>query len=162
MQKAWKNLFGGKAVIAVTCGTTNEVAQAKGYRVVNHSTALNYFGILRASDVITKGDTFDEVEVSSKIMDEVNEALDIMEVPCAVGFFKHYDGAPLGKAEVSKSVAYAWLNEKLALPGNRVKRLSTLAHEICHVESGASDGSMKFQYSLDELCGKLLDKLLGR
>lgn len=162
MQQAWRELYGEKAVIASPKQQVNEIAFAKGYQVIQFREELSYFGILRASDVVTTSDTMIEVQVDSHIIDECHQALDWMDIPATVAFFQDYDGAPLGKAVVDSGICIAWLNEKLAKPGNRKLRLATLAHEVCHIDSRSGDATISFEYKLDEICGRLLDQLIKR
>jgi len=158
---AFHEVYGEKAVLSAQQDTINLSAQAKGYDVVYESSEMSGFKVPKASDIAKEHDSFEEVEIPQKFQDEFFEALETMEINAKIKLFSH-ESAPhiLGKATVEKTIPLVWLNTNLLEPGNRAKRLATLAHELCHIDSEAGDGTQAFEYRLDELCGKLLAKLL--
>ena len=160
MQEAWLKCFGDKAVIASEQSNINEIAFGKGYKVVTCRHEIQHFGIATAQGVVKTSDTFEEVVVDSKILAECHAALDLMDIPATVAFFKDTGENLLGKATWEDGICIAWLNERLAKPGQRTLRLATLAHELCHISSRSGDATSAFEYKLDEICGKLLAKLL--
>ena len=159
-KEAWKEVFGEKAVIAAVSSSINQAATIKGFDVIPIARNLAAFGIKTANDVVSVTDELEEVFAPPHILSEIEVALDLMEIPAQVGFFKHYDSAPQGRADVKEGLI--WLNEKLLMPGSKVSRLGTLAHEAAHIFSKAGDANISFEYKLDEICGKLLDKLMRR
>lgn len=160
VREAWASCYGEKAVIASSRAVVNEIAYAKGYPTVYAERELRYFGIKTADEVVSLSDEIEEVEAPQNILDECDRALDLMEIPAAVGFYKDKGSEQLGKAEWRDGVALAWLNDRLLKPGMRTKRLTVLAHELCHIEGRVSDGSVAFEMQLSEICGKLLAKLI--
>ena len=160
MQEAWKSCFGPMAVIASQHSQVNEIAFAKGYKVISCRNEISSFDIPTAESIVKTSDTFEEVVVPANILDECHAALDIMDIPATVAFFADNGENLLGKATWEDGVCIAWLNERLAKPGSRTLRLSTLAHELCHISSRSGDATSAFEYKLDEICGKLLAKLL--
>lgn len=160
MQEAWKSCFGEKAVVASGQSNINEIAYGKGYKVISCRNEISYFGIPTAESVVKTSDTFEKVVVPANILDECHAALDLMDIPATVTFFADTGENLLGKATWEDGICIAWLNERLAKPGQRTLRLSTLAHELCHISSRSGDATSAFEYKLDEICGKLLAKLL--
>lgn len=160
MQKAWRHSFGDKAVVASSRSVTNEVAFGKGYKIVSVREEIKHFGIPVADDVVKTSDEFEEVVVADNILAECHAALDLMDIPATVAFFRDRCDDVLGRAVWEDGVCIAWINERLTKPGSRTLRLSTLAHELCHISSKSGDATQAFEYKLDEICGKLLAKLL--
>ncbi len=161
VKEVWHKVFGNKAVLPSSIDLHNQIATAKGYNVIMMDFPGHLFDIPSSDNVIESNDLHEEVEVSMKIMEEVNSALELLEVPAVVKFFKHKNDT-LGEAVFEGGQLLVWLSDYLAKPGNRVLRLSTLAHEIGHLTSKSGDANIDFEASLDRIAGKLLIKLLDR
>jgi hypothetical protein len=158
---AWKHTFGEKAVIASEQDVINQTAAAKGYSVVIFDRFTD-FGIPTAESVVNVSETFTEVIAPKHVRNEIEQALDLLEVPATVRFFEPGINSPLGQAVLEANQLLIWLSGNLLKPGNRAERLSTLAHEIAHVSSKAGDATLEFEQKLDKMVGKLLVMILER
>lgn len=161
-QESWKRTFGEGSVVASKSDLTNQIAVRKGYNVIGYDIEADRFGLPTANKVVKVTDTFDEVEAPQRILDEVNEALDLLEVPATVKFFKYNGDGTVGRAIFENGQLLVWLSDSLCRAGARAERLSALAHEVAHATSQEGDGSVGFEYTLDAMVGKLLVKLLDK
>jgi len=159
VKEAFHRYYGDMAVIATDDQRTNELAHWKGHLPVHIADDLKSAGIKTARDVTTFNDKFKEIEVPQKYYDEVNWVMDTLEVPAEAKFFYDPDSDRMGATVIQGRKATLWINKDLTKPGQRINRLATIIHEICHVSSRATDGSLFFEYKQNEMAAKVLDKL---
>jgi len=156
--EAVRKRHGDKIVFTSGNSAQDQVAERLGYRVLHLSRELCGLttGIQGSNEVVT---VFDQLAQSTEripadIRKEFEMIMDFLEIPAKLVIYRN-DDTTHGVAKVSKGVVEVWLNENLLLPGNRTKRLSTLIHELGHIDSRAGDGSLAFEHTLDSLAGKL-------
>ena len=157
LHEAFYNIHGEEALVSSENDYQNTVAVIKGHKIVDSKLVPENWGLPSVEKILSNNDIYEIIEVDDNIRKTVNVAMDILEAPFEVRFFKIFDDAPLGKCEGG----VVFINQMLCLPGRMHQLLSTLCHEICHIQ-GDGDGTLGFEYKLDELCGKLLKKLIER
>ena len=162
-QEAFTKLFGEKAVLASYNAQTNQAAVSRGYKLVHLPIEFDVFGIPTATAILGDSTTYEPATVLPVFVEEAQLVCHMLSVCPTIIFYKDFDAAPSGRCTYDEKTI--WINERLTLPtikgDERSLRLATIAHEIAHLD-GDSDGTVSFEVKLSEICGKLLDMLLGR
>lgn len=163
LKRAFERKYGSAAVLATSNSMSNQQAAARGHSAVAISSglasALVDAGVKRATDVVDKSDNFKQVppdQIDPTMMAEVTALIDLLEIPAEIRVFED-NRVDAGRAvfNLSGTTVIVWLNENLFQPGQRRLRLSTVCHELAHIKSKDTDGTLGFEYTLDEICGRL-------
>lgn len=158
VKAAFFHVHGPMALITSQSEYHDEVARMKGFSIIPKEIVPAGYELPTVKDTLKTTDVFEVVGVSECIQKTIATALDIIEAPFEIRFFKIFDDCPLGKYD--NGIIY--LSEILALPGRLHQLLQVLCHEVCHARHNDADGTFLFEDRLDSLCGRLLKKLLEK
>ena len=147
----------------------NEAAAARGSTVVHVPSAvreiLQQQGVPTSSEVLPKDAGLSTIPDMGRYrlkLNEIHALMEVLDCPASISIFPNEgDNTALDGMCVPQPDGYLiWLNERLFAPGNRLERLRTALHELAHTQGG-SDGTIRFEYSLDKLCGILATAYLN-
>lgn len=155
-KEAFHNKYSDKAVIASRNQAINQTAYAKGYYPVGISFDFEKVGIQKADEVVETKDSFVETFPEKKFYNEGAEIQDILDITAKIRFFENFDGAPEGQAGKGE----IWINDNLTLPGKKLERISTIAHELAHIASDAGDCTLEFETQQSDMLAKLIERRL--
>lgn len=174
LRQAIRDFYGVNIVLACSESYANSIAASRGKKVIILAPALMGLvgskglddGIKMANDELAQSmDMISASSVGNECVEEISELrkiIDVLGIPAELHIFKSRDGAnEAGRAVYDKDrkVCRVWMNESLFIPGRRLERLSTLCHELGHIQGG-TDLTEEFESSLDNIAGKLAMALM--
>jgi hypothetical protein len=159
---AFKKHYGEEAVMAMM-SDSDQLAKQKGMAVVPIRNVelrrlLEQGGIQTTDVARSTRDDLSEIEDYEPYAAAIAELQVLNALICAprnvyIRIFQVHDDGLHGRADCRDHAV--WLSEALMGSDDRHQRVRTYLHEMAHIMSSASDGSVLFEHAQDGIAGRL-------